>query len=225
MMTSSNGDIFRVTGLLCGEFTGNRWIPHSKANDTRVLVFSLICAWINGRVNNGGWWFETPSHPLWHHCNVAGKCEIRDVSTFMPLSTWNVITYPWWYYTVYPSWYTHGRFVSPWGVYYNESWASEIPAWCKHWNGKVVRVTALVLGDVEDKLRRTDHGDLSVFVHGYENQSSFDQVVKKKHDIYPTWSISNRNDCAGAHGHHGSKSSVLAEISLSQIILWAIIRS
>ena len=28
MMTSSNGNIFRVTGPLCGEFTGNRWIPH-----------------------------------------------------------------------------------------------------------------------------------------------------------------------------------------------------
>ena len=27
MMTSSNGYIFRVTGPLCGEFTGHRWIP------------------------------------------------------------------------------------------------------------------------------------------------------------------------------------------------------
>ena len=26
MMTSSNGNIFRVTGPLCGEFTGDRWI-------------------------------------------------------------------------------------------------------------------------------------------------------------------------------------------------------
>ena len=26
MMTSSNGSIFRVTGHLCGEFTGHRWI-------------------------------------------------------------------------------------------------------------------------------------------------------------------------------------------------------
>ena len=28
MMTSSNGNIFRVTGPLCGEFTGYRWITH-----------------------------------------------------------------------------------------------------------------------------------------------------------------------------------------------------
>ena len=27
MMTSSNGNIFRVTGPLCGEFTGDRCIP------------------------------------------------------------------------------------------------------------------------------------------------------------------------------------------------------
>ena len=33
MMTSSNGNIFRVTGPLCGEFTGSRWIPHTKASD------------------------------------------------------------------------------------------------------------------------------------------------------------------------------------------------
>ena len=32
MMTSSNGNIFRVTGHLCGEFTGPRWIPRTKAS-------------------------------------------------------------------------------------------------------------------------------------------------------------------------------------------------
>ena len=26
---SSNGNIFRVTDHLCGEFTGPRWIPHT----------------------------------------------------------------------------------------------------------------------------------------------------------------------------------------------------
>ena len=34
MMTSSNGKIFHVTGPLCGEFTGDRWIPRAKASDT-----------------------------------------------------------------------------------------------------------------------------------------------------------------------------------------------
>ena len=36
MMTSSNGNIFRITGHLCGEFTGPRWIPHTKASDAEL---------------------------------------------------------------------------------------------------------------------------------------------------------------------------------------------
>ena len=34
MMTSSNGNIFRVTGPLCVEFTVHRWMPCTKASDT-----------------------------------------------------------------------------------------------------------------------------------------------------------------------------------------------
>ena len=50
MMTSSNGNIFRVTGHLCGdspvpgEFLAQRPVT--------ALLFSLICVWINGWVNN-----------------------------------------------------------------------------------------------------------------------------------------------------------------------------
>ena len=47
MMTSSNGNIFRVTGHLCGEFTG----PH-KGQWRGPLMFSLISVWINGWENN-----------------------------------------------------------------------------------------------------------------------------------------------------------------------------
>ena len=36
MMTSSNGNIFRVTGHLCGKFTGHRWISHTKASDAEL---------------------------------------------------------------------------------------------------------------------------------------------------------------------------------------------
>ena len=37
-------------------------------------MFSLICARINGSVNNRdrGWWFETLSCSLWRHCNGVG---------------------------------------------------------------------------------------------------------------------------------------------------------
>ena len=53
MITSSNGNIFRVTDHLCGEFTGPRWIPHTKASDAE-LSFSLICSRLNGWVNTRG---------------------------------------------------------------------------------------------------------------------------------------------------------------------------
>ena len=39
MMTSSNGNIFRVTGPLCREFTGPRWIPRTKASDAELWYF------------------------------------------------------------------------------------------------------------------------------------------------------------------------------------------
>ena len=51
MMTSSNGNTFRVTGPLCGEFTGPGEFPH-KGQWRGTLMFSLICVWINGWVNN-----------------------------------------------------------------------------------------------------------------------------------------------------------------------------
>ena len=42
---------FCVTGSLCGEFIGHRWLPH-KGQWRGALMFSLICAWINRWVNN-----------------------------------------------------------------------------------------------------------------------------------------------------------------------------
>ena len=44
-MTSSNGTISRVTGPLCGEFTGPGEFPTQRP-------VPLICIWINGWVNN-----------------------------------------------------------------------------------------------------------------------------------------------------------------------------
>ena len=51
MMTSSNGNIFRVTGPLWGEFTGHRWIHHTKASDAELWYFLWSAPWINGWVN------------------------------------------------------------------------------------------------------------------------------------------------------------------------------
>ena len=68
-MTSPNGNIFRVIGPLCGEFTGPRWIPHTKASDAELWCFFDLR--LNKRLSkqSWGWWFETLSHPLWRHRN------------------------------------------------------------------------------------------------------------------------------------------------------------
>ena len=72
-MTWSNGNIFCITGPLCGEFTGHRWIPHTKASDTDLLfdVFFYLCLnkWLSKQSRR--WWFETPLPPLWCHCNES----------------------------------------------------------------------------------------------------------------------------------------------------------
>ena len=54
MMMSSNGNIFRVTGPLCGEFTCHRWIPLTKASDAELWCCFLFRAWIKGWVNSRG---------------------------------------------------------------------------------------------------------------------------------------------------------------------------
>ena len=72
MMTSSNGNIFRVTGLLCGEFTGHRWIPRTKASDAELWCF--LWSALDKRLNKKRHrWFETQSRSLWRHCNVYLK--------------------------------------------------------------------------------------------------------------------------------------------------------
>ena len=49
-MTSSNGNIFRVTGPLCGEFTGDLWIPLTKTSDAELWCFRWSTnGWINTR--------------------------------------------------------------------------------------------------------------------------------------------------------------------------------
>ena len=71
MMTSSNGNVFRVTGPLCGEFIGHRWFPRTKASDD---FFDLR---LNKRLSkqSWGWWFETPSRSLCRHCNELPQLQ------------------------------------------------------------------------------------------------------------------------------------------------------
>ena len=69
MMTSSNGNIFRVTGPLCGEFTGHGEFPTQRPVTRSFDVFFDLR--LNKRLSKQpwGWWFETPSLSSWRHCN------------------------------------------------------------------------------------------------------------------------------------------------------------
>ena len=69
MMTSSNGNIFRVTGPLCGEFTGPGEFPTQRpVTQSFDVLFDLG---LNKPLSKQlwGWRFETPSRSLWCHCN------------------------------------------------------------------------------------------------------------------------------------------------------------
>ena len=77
MLTSSNGTIFRVTGPLCGEFTGPGEFPAQRLVTRNFGVFFDLR--LNKRLSKQpwDWWFETPSWPLWRHCNarIAQHCQ------------------------------------------------------------------------------------------------------------------------------------------------------
>ena len=54
MMSSSNGNICSVTGPSCGEYTGHRWIPRTKASNAVFDVpFDLRLNWTSSLVNDG----------------------------------------------------------------------------------------------------------------------------------------------------------------------------
>ena len=68
MTTSSNGNIFRITGPLCGEFTGHRWIPPTKASDAELWYFLRLNKRLSKQSRRR--WFDSPLGSLWRNCNV-----------------------------------------------------------------------------------------------------------------------------------------------------------
>ena len=69
MMTSSNGNIFRVTVPLYGEIPGPGEFPAQRSVTRSFDVFFHLR--LNKRLSKQprGWWFETPPWSLWRHCN------------------------------------------------------------------------------------------------------------------------------------------------------------
>ena len=94
MMTSSNGNIFRVTGPLCGEFTGPGELPTQRPVMRSFDVFFDLR--LNKRLSKQpwGWWFETPVWSLWRHRNGEFRYwwdMLRHPVTFLLHS----LKYPW----------------------------------------------------------------------------------------------------------------------------------
>ena len=107
MMTSPNGNIFRVAGPLWGESTGHRWIPHTHANDMKLWYFlwsvpqqiiKMPVIWGTIILNKTSLWvcwfcadsFDcTTGHPLTpgptHDCPCvcggAGEMSVKSTST------------------------------------------------------------------------------------------------------------------------------------------------
>ena len=81
MMTSSNRNIFRVTGQLCGEFTGPQWIPLTKASDAELWCLSKRLS-----KQSWCWWLEMLWRPLWRHCNVFCYTYFRLYSEYFHLT-------------------------------------------------------------------------------------------------------------------------------------------
>ena len=71
MMMSSNGNIFRVTGHLCGELTGPGEFPAQRPVTRNFDVFFDLCLDKRLSKQSRGWWLETQSRPLWRSCNAG----------------------------------------------------------------------------------------------------------------------------------------------------------
>ena len=69
-MTSSNENIFHITGPLCGV---TREFPTQRPMTWSFDVFFDL--WLNKQLSKQlwSWWFEMPLRSLWHHCNVFKK--------------------------------------------------------------------------------------------------------------------------------------------------------
>ena len=76
-MTSSNGNIFRVTGPLCWQFTGPGDFPTQRPVTRSFDVFFDLR--LNKRLSKQpwGWWFEMLSCPLWRYRNALYQFIFR----------------------------------------------------------------------------------------------------------------------------------------------------
>ena len=89
MMTSSNENLFRATGSLCGEFATGIFPSQRPVTRSFDVFFDLH---LNIRLSkqSRGRWSETPSRSLWQHCNDKNN-HFSD--QFLQNETRHVLTY------------------------------------------------------------------------------------------------------------------------------------
>ena len=73
MMTSSNGNIFSITGPLWEEFTSE--FPLQSQWRGALMFFFYLCPSKPLSKQSRNRWFQMPLCPLWHHCNVPRTLE------------------------------------------------------------------------------------------------------------------------------------------------------
>ena len=92
-MTSWNGNIFRVTGPLCGEFSGPDEFPTQRPVTQSFDVFFDLRLSKRLCKQPWGWWFETPSWSWWHHCNAPGGTFVnRQLLNHRQMAAINMMT-------------------------------------------------------------------------------------------------------------------------------------
>ena len=85
-MTSSNGNTFRVTGHLCGEFTGPGEFPTQRPVKRSFDVFFDLRPKKRLSKQPWGWWFETPSSSLWRHVMVLVQIMVAQTGIKLSLA-------------------------------------------------------------------------------------------------------------------------------------------
>ena len=78
MMTSSNGNIFRVIVRLCGEIIVTGEFPSQSPVTQNFDIFFDLCLDKRLCKQSGRRWFETPSRSLWRHSNATSTVVVID---------------------------------------------------------------------------------------------------------------------------------------------------
>ena len=95
---SHDGNNFRVTGPLCWEFTGHRWMPITKVSDAELWCF-FVSAWINSWVNNHDavdlrrhrTRYDVIVMNINHLTSTIISPQVSSLCCLLQLTTWNML--------------------------------------------------------------------------------------------------------------------------------------